>query len=196
MAHDLEDDGPLVTKNRTGTEHCRTCCNTGWASVGTSAAGTEQMAPCPFCEEGRRMELAHYPLPGYWQGRLPKVEQLCRCGEKIAPPDQGTLERFRAMLEAAGRQVVGLSPEAMRSAMEKVSPTTSGRCDDCGAEAERVRFGSFQVCDSCVRMRLAAQAAIERSAAAMRDRRGDDVPLAQFNGSVPTTEGGTSADPG
>lgn len=188
-----DDDGPLLTKNRAGSEHCSSCCNDGWVYDGTSKHGTEQCAPCPFCEQGRRNELLHYGLTGYWQGRVPDLEQLCRCREKPAPPDQETIERFQASLEAAQRQMVGLSREALTDAMSRVTPASAGPCDDCGATAERVRFGSFDLCDGCVRVRLATQARIERAARIMRGD--DDVPPPGHHPGH-TTEGGTSADRG
>lgn len=185
------DEEPLTTKNRTAREHCRTCCNTGWALVGTSAGGTDQMAPCPFCEEGRRMELAHYTLPGYWQGRAPLVTPLCRCGEKPAPPNQAAIEEMTARLAQSTREAV--DADVLNRVMREARFAGTGPCGDCGQVADRIAFGTFDLCDRCVRARLAAQARMDAAVRVMRsgddDLRGD-VPPAGLNPPHTTTEGG------
>lgn len=77
-----------ITKNVSTNEHCRSCCDSpGWVFVGWSGDGTEQMAPCPFCELGKSLEYG--PLgskrwpDGFWQGQSPSgLSSPCRCDAK------------------------------------------------------------------------------------------------------------------
>ncbi len=78
-----------MIRNVTGQETCPWCHDGAQVFVGYSQAGTDQMAPCPKCERGDRLEFARstqekgrdgkfhetprrIPDPwkdGYWQGR-------------------------------------------------------------------------------------------------------------------------------
>ena len=90
--------------------HCAFCCqHKGWIVYGWEHTGHtahvqgrpadcpgcyEVMAPCPFCEDGRAVEVVAYGERGYWHGDAPtpaQVEETCRCHE-------------RALTGIAGRQ--------------------------------------------------------------------------------------------
>lgn len=76
-----------MIRNLTGSEQCGFCHDDAQVFVGLNAIGTDQMAPCPKCERGSRLEHSTsatvrgrdgktVDVPrkppwrdGYWQGR-------------------------------------------------------------------------------------------------------------------------------
>ena len=53
---------------------CDLCSDTGMVIVGTSKAGTDQMAPCPGCDRGKKLEFpgeknGPWGSLGFWKGR-------------------------------------------------------------------------------------------------------------------------------
>lgn len=65
-------------QNMTSDRVCHSCDNDslGWVQVGWGKSGTDQMAPCPFCEAGRVIEfpskgVGPWGRDGFWRGRDP-----------------------------------------------------------------------------------------------------------------------------
>lgn len=102
------------TQNVSQDEHCRYCCGTGvksgmgWVFVGWSGVGTEQLAPCPFCEAGFAVEFPEggkgpWGADGFWQGRSTAgVEPTCECDVERVPGTPEQIERLRIAMGAAG----------------------------------------------------------------------------------------------
>lgn len=57
-----------------GGVDCRLCLDTALVEVGTSKVGTIELAPCPACERGKRLEFPEarrgiWGTDGFWRGR-------------------------------------------------------------------------------------------------------------------------------
>lgn len=99
--------------------HCAFCCqHKGWIVYGWEhtadsrhVAGrpadcpgcVEVYAPCPFCDDGRSVEISAYGERGYWHGDAPlpsQVQETCRCHERPLRGQAGLqrLEEMKAML--------------------------------------------------------------------------------------------------
>lgn len=91
--------------------HCAFCCqHKGWIVYGWEHTAesphvqgrpidcpgcVEVYAPCPFCEDGRAVEISVYGDRGYWHGDAPtpaQVQETCRCHER---PLRGAAGRQR-----------------------------------------------------------------------------------------------------
>jgi hypothetical protein len=82
--------------------HCAFCCaHPGWIVYGWEHTGAntehlpgdpvgcngcyEVLAPCPFCDKGRSVELVAYGDNGFWQDHTPtpvEIDESCRCHER------------------------------------------------------------------------------------------------------------------
>lgn len=53
---------------------CGVCLDDGWVCIGANEVGTDQSAPCPSCERGKRLDGPHtrreWGPDGFWKGRL------------------------------------------------------------------------------------------------------------------------------
>lgn len=109
-------------QNVSGHGHCEYCCGTGnqpdhvsrspggWVFVGYSGVGTDQLAPCPYCEAGWIVEFPEkgkgpWGFEGYWRGReTAGLEKTCRCSEKPLSPveNKARLAGLMRKLSAVG----------------------------------------------------------------------------------------------
>lgn len=81
---------------------CGWCGNDGIVFVGWSRCGTDQMAPCPYCEVGFRAEFGKrvdgrgaWGSDGYWRGR--QTGGLERLGRYEPLPVAENRSRLRAL---------------------------------------------------------------------------------------------------
>lgn len=149
--------------------HCAFCCqHKGWIVYGWEHTGVntphvpgtpvdcpgcyEVYAPCPFCEDGRAVEITAYGDNGYWSGDQPtpsQVQESCRCYDtKLSVvANQQRLDELKAKLKAhlgdtdnRLRQRVRerLSEQAITSVISEPAmpvkpdtmPSTNGQVDD------------------------------------------------------------------
>lgn len=106
------------TKNLSGKEFCRYCLNDGYVVVtmrpaarlagrqASSEGVLEEMGPCPYCEQGVRVEFqggAPWGTDGYWRGRkdnYPIEPHSSALGWKQPPPSiaRSLMQDFAATL--------------------------------------------------------------------------------------------------
>lgn len=105
------------------------------------------MAPCPFCDEGRAVELSAYGERGYWHGDSPtpaQVDETCRCHER---PLKGIAARQRLdEITLMLKQHLGDAQQNRRQqiAQQTRQPMTELLADPTPSTTEASRNGSVE----------------------------------------------------